>query len=85
MNMSTEEKQSIIMDLQQKSELGATALEQSQWGFLKNIINIDKFFDSGADASGSKKESKSSLIQKKEHKVENTGSQAQKPKPSPDQ
>ena len=27
--------------------------EQSQWGFLKNIINIDKFFDSGTDASGS--------------------------------
>lgn len=65
------------MDLQQKSELSATALEQSQWGFLKNIINIDKFFDSGADAGGSKKEGKASLSQKKEEKVQNAGSQAQ--------
>jgi len=31
--------------------------EQSQWGFLKNIINIDKFFDSGADAGDSPKKS----------------------------
>lgn len=63
MNMSAEEKQEIIMNLQQKSELGAAALEQSQWGFLKNIINIDKFFDSGADAGdGAKKEDKSAFL-----------------------
>ena len=52
LKMNSEEKHQIIMDIQQKSELGAAALEQSQWGFLKNIINIDKFFDSGADPGG---------------------------------
>ena len=25
---------------------------QAQWGFLKNIVNIDRFFDSGVKAWG---------------------------------
>jgi hypothetical protein len=31
---------------------------QNQWGFLKNIVNIDSFFSSGAGSSETSKESK---------------------------
>ena len=30
--------------------LDATVDEGAEWGFLKNIVNIDKFFDSGVKA-----------------------------------
>ena len=30
--------------------LGAEADADAEWGFLKNIVNIDRFFDSGVKA-----------------------------------
>lgn len=54
MKMSNQEKQQIVTQLKAQSNSNVDVAEQSQWGFLKNIINIDKFFDSGADATGSK-------------------------------
>ena len=30
--------------------LGAEANADAEWGFLKNIVNIDRFFDSGVKA-----------------------------------
>ena len=30
--------------------LGAESNADSEWGFLKNIVNIDRFFDSGVKA-----------------------------------
>ena len=32
---------------------GASSETQAKWGFLKNIVNIDRFFSSGASASSS--------------------------------
>ena len=34
---------------------GASAETEAKWGFLKNIVNIDRFFSSGASASSSGK------------------------------
>jgi len=34
---------------QQKAQAEVDAKSQAQWGFLKNIVNIDRFFSSGAD------------------------------------
>ncbi len=30
--------------------LGAESNADAEWGFLKNIVNIDRFFDSGVKA-----------------------------------
>ena len=34
--------------LQAGAKTGVDANSQAQWGFLKNIVNIDRFFSSGA-------------------------------------
>jgi len=39
----------IVEKLKGGSKAGASEEIESQWGFLKNIINIDKFFDSGTE------------------------------------
>ena len=44
-----------------KSGVNADAKNQAQWGFLKNIVNIDRFFASGPDDR--KSSSKSGLSQ----------------------
>jgi hypothetical protein len=41
-----------VAELKAQIDTNAEEAEQSQWGFLKNIINIDRFFDSGTDAAG---------------------------------
>ena len=56
--VAVEETQAIKMKAEQKAKLDA-AVDQylnaesgsdAEWGFLKNIVNIDKFFDSGVKA-----------------------------------
>ena len=34
---------------QTKTTAEAESHAQAQWGFLKNIVNIDRFFSSGAE------------------------------------
>ena len=38
---------------------------KAKWGFLKNIVNIDRFFASGPGAEEAKTDKKESLVQKK--------------------
>ena len=38
------------MDQAVESYLNAESGSQAEWGFLKNIVNIDRFFDSGVKA-----------------------------------
>ena len=38
------------MDQQVEQYLNAESGSQAEWGFLKNIVNIDRFFDSGVKA-----------------------------------
>ena len=33
----------------QKAQAEVDAKSQAQWGFLKNIVNIDRFFSSGVE------------------------------------
>ena len=35
---------------QNQQQAVVEAQQQQQWGFLKNIVNIDRFFDSGVKA-----------------------------------
>ncbi len=44
----SQESQAVQINNQLSSTVG-TKTEQ-KWGFLKNIVNIDKFFDSGVKA-----------------------------------
>lgn len=37
---------------------------KAKWGFLKNIVNIDRFFASGAEKEEAKADKKESLVQK---------------------
>ena len=39
-----------------EAALDSESKAQAQWGFLKNIVNIDTFFASGAHSSGSRAE-----------------------------
>lgn len=43
---------------------------KAKWGFLKNIVNIDRFFASGAESGGGKEEKKEEKEEKKEEKKE---------------
>ena len=43
-------KNSLKLTSKEKSEL------ESKWGFLKNIVNIDRFFAAGGDLTMSKSE-----------------------------
>ena len=56
--VAVEQSQAITMKTEQKAKMDA-AVDQylnaesgsdAEWGFLKNIVNIDKFFDSGVKA-----------------------------------
>ena len=38
------------MDAQVENYLNAESGSKAEWGFLKNIVNIDRFFDSGVKA-----------------------------------
>ena len=49
------------MQSQAKTTAEVDAKAQAQWGFLKNIVNIDRFFSSGAE------DKKSSLSQSSMH------------------
>ena len=35
---------------QVENYINAEAGSKAEWGFLKNIVNIDRFFDSGVEA-----------------------------------
>ena len=56
--VSTESVQAIQLKAEQKAKidqqveqyLSAESGSQAEWGFLKNIVNIDRFFDSGVKA-----------------------------------
>jgi hypothetical protein len=48
----------------QGSELKLYTENKAKWGFLKNIVNIDRFFASGADEKEAPKKEKESLVQK---------------------
>ena len=56
--VSTESVQAIQIKAEQKAQidqqveqyLSAESGSQAEWGFLKNIVNIDRFFDSGVKA-----------------------------------
>ena len=56
--VSTESVQAIQVKAEQKAKidqqveqyLSAESGSQAEWGFLKNIVNIDRFFDSGVKA-----------------------------------
>lgn len=38
------------MDAAVENYLNADSGSEAEWGFLKNIVNIDRFFDSGVKA-----------------------------------
>ena len=56
--LSTESAQAVQIKAEQKAHmdseveqyLSAESGSQAEWGFLKNIVNIDRFFDSGVKA-----------------------------------
>ena len=56
--VSTESVQAVQIKAEQKAKidqqveqyLSAESGSQAEWGFLKNIVNIDRFFDSGVKA-----------------------------------
>ena len=43
-------EQRAAIDQQVEQYLNAESGSQAEWGFLKNIVNIDRFFDSGVKA-----------------------------------
>ena len=55
---SVQESQAVQMKTQQRQKLdqavenyvNAESGSHAEWGFLKNIVNIDRFFDSGVKA-----------------------------------
>ena len=48
--VSTEQTQAISMKTDAKINIAAENKAEQKWGFLKNIVNIDRFFDSGVKA-----------------------------------
>tara|TARA_B110000977_G_scaffold170709_1_gene221667 strand:- start:235 stop:423 length:189 start_codon:yes stop_codon:yes gene_type:complete len=48
--VSTEQAQAISMKTDAKISIAAENKAEQKWGFLKNIVNIDRFFDSGVKA-----------------------------------
>ena len=46
--------------------MGMGTKADAQWGFLKNIVNIDTFFSSGAISGGSSESSKETVKEVKE-------------------
>ena len=45
-----DETQAIQIKSNQRVAVEQKAENKAQWGFLKNIVNIDRFFDSGVKA-----------------------------------
>ena len=69
LNLDEKEKEYIFSML--RSAEGSTENQQiqNQWGFLKNIVNIDTFFSSGALSSSSSSDDKPSKSSKDADKV----------------
>ena len=38
------------VQIREQNQMAQEAQQKQQWGFLKNIVNIDRFFDSGVKA-----------------------------------
>ena len=61
LNLSASEKEYVYSMLKSSEQSNEAQQVQTQWGFLKNIVNIDTFFSSGAvtssDSSAKKDES----------------------------
>ena len=47
---SVEETQAVQIRTNAKVNTAVQAETEQKWGFLKNIVNIDRFFDSGVKA-----------------------------------
>ena len=47
-----DETQAIQIKSNQRVAVEQKTENKAQWGFLKNIVNIDRFFDSGVKAWG---------------------------------
>ena len=45
-----DESQAIQIQSNQRVAVEQKTENKAQWGFLKNIVNIDRFFDSGVKA-----------------------------------
>ena len=50
-----DESQAIQIQSNQRVAVEQKTENKAQWGFLKNIVNIDRFFDSGVKAWGLKR------------------------------
>ena len=61
----------------QKAQAEVDAKSQAQWGFLKNIVNIDRFFSSGVE------DKKSDFIAKPSKQSKQIDAVAQKSEPAP--
>ena len=50
--IAADQAQAVQIKSEQKSKLAAKnhVKSEAEWGFLKNIVNIDRFFDSGVKA-----------------------------------
>ena len=47
---TADEAQAVQIRTNAKVNTAAEANTEQKWGFLKNIVNIDRFFDSGVKA-----------------------------------
>ena len=47
---TADEAQAVQIKTNAKVNTAAEANTEQKWGFLKNIVNIDRFFDSGVKA-----------------------------------
>ena len=47
---TADEAQAVQIRTNAKVDTAAEAHTEQKWGFLKNIVNIDRFFDSGVKA-----------------------------------
>ena len=48
--VSVDNTQAVQFKSHAKVDTAAEAKTEQKWGFLKNIVNIDRFFDSGVKA-----------------------------------
>ena len=47
---SVDQTEAVRMKTEQREKMVQSAENKAEWGFLKNIVNIDRFFDSGVKA-----------------------------------
>ena len=57
LTLNEKEREHIFSMLKQTEGSNESQEIQNQWGFLKNIVNIDSFFSSGAASDKSEKKS----------------------------